>query len=229
MAVEPTPVRSLGTKGADGCVLLRDVSLAYRDGGEEEVLRLITETMDLSSASDELIRRADGWAQTYHLHPARANIVRCLELPESARVLEIGAGCGAITRYLGETCMLVDALEPVPVRAAATRARTRDLDNVEVFVGDLADVPVDAAYDVIVVIGVLEYVGEGNADCAPYLLTSSCSVCWRLHCGPDTPSGHGSSTGAATRCVSSGIRCVDAGRRRSCALERSGPDASIRL
>jgi SAM-dependent methyltransferase len=168
MAVEPTPVRSLGTKGADGCVLLRDVSLAYRDGGEEEVLRLITETMDLSSASDELIRRADGWAQTYHLHPARANIVRCLELPESARVLEIGAGCGAITRYLGETCMLVDALEPVPVRAAATRARTRDLDNVEVFVGDLADVPVDAAYDVIVVIGVLEYVGEGNADCAPY-------------------------------------------------------------
>jgi Methyltransferase domain len=169
MPVEPTPLRALGTREADGRVLLRDVGLAYRDGGEEKVLRLITDATDLSSTSDELIRHADDWAQTYHLHPARANIVRSLELPKSARVLEIGAGCGAITRYLGESCASVDALEPVPVRAAAARARTRDLDNVEVFVGELADVPAEAVYDVIVVIGVLEYVGAGTADRTPYL------------------------------------------------------------
>ena len=35
----------------------------------------------------------------------------------------------------------------------------------------------------------------------PYLLTSSWNACWRLHCGPVTPSGHGSSTGAAISCV----------------------------
>src|SRR5699024_4192017 len=95
-------------------------------------------------------------------------IVRCLDLPASARVLEVGAGCGAVTRYLGETCALVDALEPVPSRAAAAAARNADLDNVQVFVGEIADVPDEAAYDVVVVIGVLEYVGAGTAERAPY-------------------------------------------------------------
>lgn len=169
MALDPTPLRALGVRGPDGCVLLRDAEVGYRDGAEDDVLRLIAEAKDLRSTSDELIRRADGWAQTYHLHPSRANVVRCLDLPATARVLEIGAGCGAITRYLGETCASVDALEPVPVRAASARARTRDLDNVEVFVGELADVPCEPVYDVVVVIGVLEYVGNGTADRAPYI------------------------------------------------------------
>ena len=167
--MDPTPLRGLGSPGPDGYVLLRDAEIGYRDGGEQQVLDLIRAAADLSSAGDELIRGAEGWAQTYHLHPARANIVRCLNLPADARVLEVGAGCGAITRYLGETCALVDALEPVPVRAAAARARTRDLDNVAVFVGELSDVPAEPAYDVVVVIGVLEYVGNGTDDPAPYL------------------------------------------------------------
>jgi 2-polyprenyl-3-methyl-5-hydroxy-6-metoxy-1,4-benzoquinol methylase len=169
MPVNPTPVRALGTRGSDGTVVLRDAGLTYRDGGEEAVLRILHEAKDLRSTTDELIRTADGWAQTYHLHPARANILRGLQLPTDARVLEIGAGCGAITRYLGEQCALVDALEPMPLRAAAARARTRDLDSVDVFVGELSDVPAEAAYDVVVVIGVLEYVGNGTANQAPYL------------------------------------------------------------
>ncbi|MDT4933170.1 MAG: hypothetical protein QOK11_1062 [Pseudonocardiales bacterium] len=169
MPVDPTPLRALGTRGSDGSVFLRDTGLGYRDGGEEQVLRLITRAKDISSTSDELIQGAVDWAQTYHLHPSRANVVRCLQLPPDARVLEIGAGCGAVTRYLGEVCAAVDALEPMPARAAAARARTRDLDTVEVFVGELSDVPAEAAYDVIVVVGVLEYVGEGTADLAPYL------------------------------------------------------------
>jgi hypothetical protein len=63
----------------------------------------------------------------------------------------------------------VDALEPVPARAAAARARTSDLDNVEVFVGELSDVPAQPAYDVVVVIGVLEYVASGGRHRQPYL------------------------------------------------------------
>ena len=164
-----TPVRALGTRREDGTVLLRDIGLDYRDGGEEAVLKLIGDAKDISSTSDELVRGAVGWAQTYHLHPARANVVRALDLPRTARVLEIGAGCGAITRFLGERCAAVDALEPVPSRAAAARARTRDLDNVEVFVGELDDVPAEQAYDVIAVIGVLEYVASGGRDLEPYV------------------------------------------------------------
>ena len=166
---QPTPVRALGTPGADGTVLLRDPGLTYRDGGEEAVLRILLEAKDLRSTTDELVRHARGWAETYHLHPARANVLRGLRLPPDAKVLEIGAGCGAITRHLGEQCAVVDAVEPMPLRAAAARARTRDLDSVSVFVGELRDVPAEPAYDVVVVIGVLEYVGNGTGDPAPYL------------------------------------------------------------
>lgn len=164
-----TPLRALGSLDPAGYRLLRDTASTYRDGAEQAVLQLVTDAEDLRSDSAELKAAAVGWAQRYHLDPARANILRSLDLPSTARVLEIGAGCGAITRYLGETCDVVDALEPVAVRAAAARARSRDLPGVEVFVGDLNDVPDEAAYDVIVVIGVLEYVGAGTADRSPYL------------------------------------------------------------
>lgn len=165
---QPTPLRALGTWDPAGFALLRDVGSVYRDGAESDVLRLVREATDLRSDSDEMIRRAKGWAQRYHVHPARANIVRGLDLPAHGRVLEIGAGCGAVTRYLGETCAVVDALEPVPARAAAAAARTADLPSVHVAVGDVSDVPGQPAYELIVVIGVLEYVGAGSADLAPY-------------------------------------------------------------
>lgn len=165
----PTPVRALGRDDPAGFRLLRDPGLSYRDGAEEAVLRIVGEAKDISSGSVEMMLSASGWAQRYHVDPSRSNIIRCLDLPSSARVLEVGAGCGAITRYLGERCAVVDAVEPMPARAAVASARTRDLPGVQVFVGELDDVPPTACYDVVVVIGVLEYVGRGSADRQPYL------------------------------------------------------------
>lgn len=161
-------MRALGAVHDAGYVLLRDVGSTYSDGAEESVLQLMRTCSDLRSDSDELIGHAKGWAQRYHLDPTRANVVRSLELPATAKVLEIGAGCGAITRYLGETCAVVDALEPVPARAAAAAARTAELPGVRVFVGEIADVPAEPVYDLVIVVGVLEYVGAGTADLAPY-------------------------------------------------------------
>jgi SAM-dependent methyltransferase len=83
--------------------------------------------------------------------------------------LEVGAGCGAVTRILGERCGLVDAVEPMWERARCARERNRDLDNVEVFRGTIDAVPRQDVYDVVVIIGVLEYVGRGAADVEPSL------------------------------------------------------------
>ena len=164
----PTPLRATSSELVDGLHLLGDAGLTYHDGGESQVLELIRNANDLSSTSDELVMKADSWAQRYHLDPARANIVRPLALNATDVVLEIGAGCGAITRYLGEVCGVVDAIEPMADRAACARERTRDLSNVEVFVGLLEDVPATPTYDVVIVIGVLEYVGRGSSDASIY-------------------------------------------------------------
>lgn len=171
--VPTTPVRQLLASGAigrdpAGFVTLRTSDVSYRDGAEDEVLALVTSTPDRASYSDAMVRRAQGWAQRYHSDPTRANVLRALDLPHRAAVLEIGCGSGAITRYLGETCAAVDSVEPMPARAAAAAARCADQHNVTVYVGEAADIPRVAAYNVIVVIGVLEYVGWGAADRAKY-------------------------------------------------------------
>jgi len=77
------------------------------------VLEILRGATDLSSSSDELVAQAASWPEMYHLNPARANVIRPLELSAQDTVLEIGAGCGAITRYLGEQCGAVDAIEPM--------------------------------------------------------------------------------------------------------------------
>lgn len=157
--VPSTPIRDVSARVSDGCVVLSSRPARYEDGAESRVWEIVTSADDLSSLSDELTSAATTWPELYHLSRARANILRALDLPRSARVLEIGAGCGALTRYLGERCALVDAIEPELNRAAVARVRTQDLENVEVFVGTIDDVPDAAVYDVAVVIGVLEYIG----------------------------------------------------------------------
>lgn len=132
---------------------------SWLDGGEERVREILASASDLSSLSDELNRHDESWEVRYHLAAERANIVRPLTLAADARVLEIGAGCGAITRYLGEVAGVVDAVEPTPARARVARLRTRDLDTVEVFAGWLEQIPREPTYDAVILVGVLEYVG----------------------------------------------------------------------
>jgi len=150
--------------------VLRETGAAWLDGSEDTLFaRLDDSGLPLDSLSDELVATATDWPQRYHLAPERANVLRAVELPPQARVLEIGAGCGAITRYLGERAVLVDAVEPTFARARVAAARTADLPGVQVFNGEVSDIPAAAAYDVVVVVGVLEYVGGGCEDPAPYV------------------------------------------------------------
>ena len=154
-----TPLRALDLPEGDGCRRLSDPGIEWLDGGEEQVRRIVAGADDLSSLSDELAAHDATWETRYHLSRERSFVMRALQMPADARVLEIGAGCGAVTRYLGETAATVDALEPMPQRAAVARLRCRDLAAVEVFVGDLQAVPAAPAYDLVVLVGVLEYVG----------------------------------------------------------------------
>jgi Methyltransferase domain len=156
-----TPLRRLAAEARDGCWIVSEPSATWVDGGERDLAGILANASDLSSLSDELAAAGDTWVRRYHLARERGNIVRPLAL-HGSRVLEIGAGCGGVTRRIGEMAAVVDALEPTPARAAAARLRTRDLPAVEVFVGDVHAVPREPAYDAVILIGVLEYVGGGD-------------------------------------------------------------------
>jgi SAM-dependent methyltransferase len=164
-----TPLRSLVDHDEHGCTVLSDGVSDYADGAEDIVTALLENAEDRGSLSDELTLAARTWPERYHLDHGRANVLRGLRLPPGAAVLEIGCGTGAVTRYLAECCASVDAVEPVPSRARGARARTRGFGDVEIFVGGVEDVPAVEAYDIVVVVGVLEYVAAGRADDDAYV------------------------------------------------------------
>ena len=134
--------------------------IAYSDGDEVEqrIGRAIREVADVSVLSTELRQHCIDWPSVYHLSGTRANLMRPFEtMLRGADVLEIGAGCGAITRFLGESGAQVLALEGSPRRAAIARSRTRDLDNVTVLSEKFDQFKSTHQFDVITLIGVLEY------------------------------------------------------------------------
>lgn len=130
---------------------------AYRDLSEEYLLEKFRSLTDLSMGSVELIPLIKDWASEYHLSDARANLLRPFEFEKGKRLLEIGCGCGAITRQFGEMGLEVCALEGSLARAKVARERCRDLSNVSVFCDNFNDFPAKGAFDLVTLIGVLEY------------------------------------------------------------------------
>ncbi|KPC28513.1 Group 2 family glycosyl transferase [Pseudomonas syringae pv. cilantro] len=144
--------------------------IAYSDGdnSENELARIVREAEDVSVLSSELPLYCTDWPKLYHLTSSRGNIFRPFEhLLKGKSVLEIGAGCGAISRYLGEAGATVLCLEGSPRRAAIAASRTRDLDNITVLAERFDDLKVEQQFDVVTLIGVLEYASMFSADADP--------------------------------------------------------------
>lgn len=143
-----------------GAFTARDVrAFAYSDGAEAEayVAQAIRESSDVAVGSTELASRIRDWPSKYHLSPARQNLLRPVAHALRGAILEVGAGCGAITRMLGESGAAVLAVEGSAARAAIAASRCRGLDNVVVVCDNFANLRLTARFDVVTLIGVLEY------------------------------------------------------------------------
>ena len=129
------------------------------DGDETErrIAGVISNARDVSVLSTELRKHITDGASLYHLGSIRSNIMRPFENILKGDVLEIGAGCGAITRYLAECGGNILAIEARLRRAAIVRSRTRGFENVTVLANNLDLFQSDCQFDVITLIGVLEY------------------------------------------------------------------------
>ena len=111
---------------------------SYSDGvSQEEVLRgVLRKAADLGSDSRELERHITDWVTEYHLSRKRSQLLRGFAFRRSDRVLEVGCGCGAITRYLGETFDDVVAIEGSHARAEALLSMAKALGFVVETSGD---------------------------------------------------------------------------------------------
>lgn len=140
-------------------VISEDVG--YSDNSEAELIDILNSAQDRSSRSDELAAHIHDWPTLYHLSPLRANLLAPLRVQPGDRVLEVGCGTGVNVRMVAEQGADVVGIEGTFARATAARIRNAVFDSVEILAGDIADYQTEDRFDVVLIVGVLEYVSSG--------------------------------------------------------------------
>ena len=130
----------------------------YSDGEIEDEMLDIAKNVPVSEYN-RVIAERKSWAILYHFSNVRENIVQSMPITKEDSVLEIGAGCGAITGVLARMAKSVDAVELSMKRSMINAYRHQEADNVTIKVGNFQEVEqhLEKKYDVITLIGVFEY------------------------------------------------------------------------
>lgn len=154
----------------EGLYLNPNHIIDYSDGeaNEQYVYDTFKNSDDNSIFSRYLFEQIRDWSSEYHFTTYRANILRPLEINKEHKILEIGAGCGAITRYLGETGANVTSVEGSLSRAKCARQRSADLENVKVICSNIENLEFEDKYDIVTLIGVFEYTAKYSERKNPF-------------------------------------------------------------
>lgn len=130
----------------------------YSDGDIEDTLLDIVKKHERSEYPD-IIAKAKSWPILYHLSEVRTNILNWYPFEKNAHVLEVGAGCGAITGTIAEKVEKVTAIDLSKRRSLINAYRNKDRENLEIMVGNFNDIAAGLSekFDYVTLIGVLEY------------------------------------------------------------------------
>lgn len=139
----------------------------YSDGDIELDLLEICKNHS-SNEFDEIINNDRRWPVLYHLSRFRQNILNWYPFKKDSDILEVGAGCGAITGLLCEKGKHVVAAELTKIRAQINFERNKGYDNLDIFVGDIFKIKFNQKFDYITLIGVLEYAAFMSQAKNPY-------------------------------------------------------------
>jgi len=134
-------------------------SIEYSDGHDVEnnLLQTLKKTKDVSVLSEELMEACEDWVTTYHFSHTRSNLLRPFKEALRGNVLELGAGLGAITRFLAETAKEVVAVEGSYKRCEINSERLRGMTNTTLIASEISAFKTSFKFDAVVVVGVLEY------------------------------------------------------------------------
>ncbi|MEJ8738525.1 class I SAM-dependent methyltransferase [Erysipelotrichaceae bacterium HCN-30851] len=128
---------------------------SYSDGDiEEDLLHLVSQE---EKSIIQILAEDNRWPILYHLSPVRKNILAWYDFKPNSSVLEIGAGCGAVTGILCEKTQRVTCIELSKRRSLINATRNKNYDNLKIMVGNFNDIELKEKYDYITLIGVLEY------------------------------------------------------------------------
>lgn len=130
----------------------------YSDGAiEDEMLAIARDYTPQEFNS--VIREKESWPILYHFSHIRENILGWLPFTGEEKVLEVGAGCGAVTGVLCRKAKEVTSIDLSMKRSRINAYRHKDQDNLKILVGNFQEIEQNLTekYDYITLIGVFEY------------------------------------------------------------------------
>jgi len=140
----------------------------YSDHEAEDKLLELFSGSESEKKRKKILASNPTWPIYYHLTPKRGNLIRWYEFEANATVLEVGAGCGAITEELVNRNLQVVALELTRKRALINAHRNHSADNLKMVVGNLDTYKPKSQFDYVICVGVLEYAGTFYHSHTPY-------------------------------------------------------------
>lgn len=138
----------------------------YSDGDESENYLLAMNKA--GKTLDDIPTKECTWPVFYHMSPMRENICNWYPFRKDATVLEIGAGCGAVTGILCQKAAHVTSIELSRRRATINYERNKKYSNLTLMVGNINDIPMEQKFDYVTLIGVLEYAGRFTKEEKPF-------------------------------------------------------------
>lgn len=141
----------------------------YSDGPvEDEMLELAKDGS--AEKITAVLNSTNSWPIFYHFSPERENILSWYPFQKDACVLEIGAGCGAITGVLTQKCGKVTANDLSLKRCEINAWRHRESENLEIVVSNFRQMAARQAeaFDYVTLIGVFEYAASYIQTDDPY-------------------------------------------------------------
>jgi precorrin-6B methylase 2 len=141
----------------------------YSDGAVEDEMLDLVQHHSLSELPG-IIEERKSWPLLYHLSHLRENTVSWVPMSQSAKVLEIGSGCGAITGILSKKAGEVTCVDLSRKRSLINAYRNQSAKNITIKVGNFKDIEdtLDNDYDFIFLIGVFEYAKGYIGGSKPY-------------------------------------------------------------
>ena len=141
----------------------------YSDGVIEDEMLEIARYYP-KSKYNEIIAERKNWAIMYHFSHVRENIISWLPMSSKESVLEIGAGCGAITGALLKKAGKVTTVDLSMKRSLINAYRNKDSENLKIHVGNFEEVEKDFTdkFNIITLIGVFEYAVGYISSSNPY-------------------------------------------------------------
>lgn len=148
----------------------------YSDGPVEEELLNIAKSCKAEEDYNRVIAEKKSWPVLYHFSHIRHNIVSWLPINKEDKVLEIGAGCGAVTGALAKKAGSVTCIELSEKRSLINAWRNREFDNVTILLGAFEEVEkhLTEKYDYITLIGVFEYAACYTENKSPFTYMLQC-------------------------------------------------------